>query len=126
MLSAMRWSLILLLLCACGATPEQMATGVAVVGVGSIAVIGRSPVDAVISAVSGKDCSVVRLDQGKSYCRPTEPPPEPPPYCSRSLGVVDCWSEPDKLPDHPPEVADGPRTLTPAQDANRTRGWPPL
>ena len=69
---------------------------------------------------------MVRLDQGKSYCRPVEPPPEPPPYCTRSLGVADCWRDPASLPDHPPEMADGPRTLTPAQEADRTRGWPSL
>ena len=41
----------------------------------------------------------MRLDQGKSYCRPIEPPPEPPPYCTRSLGVADCWRDPASLPD---------------------------
>lgn len=52
--------------------------------------------------------------------------PEPPPYCTRSLGVVDCWADPDTLPNRPPQVADGPAGLTPAQEANRTRGWPGL
>ncbi len=101
-------------------------TGVAALGVGSIAVIHRSPFDALYSIASGRDCSIVRLDEGKSYCRPIEPPPEPPSYCTRSLGVVDCWRDPAALPDRPREVGDGPRTLTPAQDADRTRGWPPL
>ena len=122
----MRWLPILLVLAACGATPEQVLTGVGALGVGSIAVMQRSPLDAAYSIVSGKDCSVVRLDQGKSYCRPVEPPPEPPPYCTRSLGVANCWRDPATLPDHPTELGDGPRTLTPLQESDRTRRWPNL
>jgi hypothetical protein len=114
---------LLLLLAACGPTPEQWATVGLGVGVGSIAVMQRTPLDAMYSIVSGRDCSIVHWDQGKSYCKPAEPPPEPPPYCSRSLGVVDCWRDPGALPDHPPEVADGPRSLTPAQEADRHKGW---
>ncbi len=92
--------------------------------VGSVAAIGRTPVDAAYSLVTGKDCSLVRLDQGKTYCRPTEPKPEAPPYCTRSLGVVDCWKDPAAMPNLGPNVADGPHTLTPAQETNRTRSWP--
>lgn len=114
----------LLLLSACGATPEQWLTGVAALGVGSVAVIGRTPVDAVYSAVAGRDCSAVRVEQGKSYCRPEEPPPAPPPFCTRSLGVVDCWQTPADLPGRPTPVADGPMALTAEQEAHRTRSWP--
>src|SRR5690242_13694503 len=120
----MRWLLPLLLLTACGGTPEQILTGVAALNIGSIVVIQRSPADALVSVVSGKDCSVVRLDQGKSYCRETEPPPETPPFCTRSLGVADCWRDPASLPDHPSQLGDGPHQLTPEQDANRRQGWP--
>jgi hypothetical protein len=109
----------LLLLAGC-----EAAEGVAAVTVGSVAGIGRTPIDAVYSLVTGKDCSAVRLDQGKTYCRPTEPQPDAPPYCTRSLGVVDCWKDPAAVPNLGPDVADGPRTLTPAQEANRTRTWP--
>ena len=109
-----------LVLSGCDAAYE----GVAAVTVGSIATIHRTPVDAVVSLVTGKDCSVVRLDQNKTYCRPTDPPPDVPPYCTRSLGVVDCWKDPSAMSDLPPEVADGPRALTPEQDSDRTRRWP--
>jgi hypothetical protein len=115
----------LLLLAGCDTTPALVATPIiAGVGVGSIPVLGRSPVDAVYSLATNRDCSVVRLDQGKTYCRAIKPAPPPPEFCSRSLGVVDCWADPDALPDHPRGVADGPIALTPAQEANRTRGWP--
>ncbi|MFL5286082.1 MAG: hypothetical protein ACJ8AW_35160 [Rhodopila sp.] len=108
----------------CGLTGEAAAT-IAVGSVaGSVAVLGRTPADAVVSLVSGKDCSAVRLEQGKTYCKPTEPPPPVPQFCTRSLGVVDCWSEPGALQDNPTQVADGPFTLSPAQEANHTARWP--
>jgi hypothetical protein len=122
----MRYLVILLALAGCGGTPEQILTGAAALGIGSIAIIGRSPFDAVYSTLADRDCSVVRLDQGKSYCRPTEPPPEPQPFCTRTLGMASCWRDPASLTDHPMEFGDGPRTLTPLQEADRTRGWPPL
>jgi hypothetical protein len=90
---------------------------------GSVATIQRTPLDAVYPLVTGKDCSLVRLDQGKTYCRPAEPP-QPPVFCTRSLGVVDCWQDPDGLPNRQAGVADGPATLTPEQEANRVRRWP--
>jgi len=117
---------LVLLLAGCGGTPEQVATGVVGLGVGSIAVMQRSPADALYSIASGKDCSVVRLDQGKSYCRPKEPEPAAQPYCTKSLGVADCWADPASLPGHPPQLGDGPQTLTPEQEQNRTRRWPDL
>ena len=120
----MRYLPILLLLAGCGLPAEQAATLGIGIGVGSIAIIQRSPMDALYSVVSGRDCSIVRWDAGKSYCRPREPPPEPPPYCTRSLGLADCWRDPASLPDRPRKLGDGPRTLTPLQDADRTKGWP--
>jgi hypothetical protein len=101
---------------------------VAIVGVGanvaSIAAIQRSPADAVYSWWTGRDCSVVRLDEGKTYCRPVEPEPEPPVFCTRSLGSVDCWRDPASMAGHPQGVADGPAGLTAEQERNRTRTWP--
>lgn len=118
----MRASLLLLLLAGC--TPVAAGVGGAA-ELASVPVLGRGLPDVAVSAATGKDCSVVRLDQGKSYCRPTDPPPPRPQFCTRSLGVVDCWANPEALNGPPPhQVADGPNTLTPAQEANRTRGWP--
>jgi hypothetical protein len=34
--------------------------------------------------------------------------------------------DPASLPDHPPDLGDIPHPLTPEQEANRTRRWPPL
>jgi hypothetical protein len=121
----MRWVLPLLLLVA----PGCAETSGAVMASGALAVpvFGRDLGDLVYSAVTGRDCSVVRLDEGKSYCKPTAPPPAPATFCTRSLGVVDCWANPDGLNGQPVQgVADGPRTLTPEQEANRTARWPHL
>jgi hypothetical protein len=122
----MRALLIMLLLAGCGATPEQALTGAAAISIGSITIIQRSPFDALYSILSGRDCSIVRLDQGKSYCRPLEPPPEALPFCTRTLGVAECWRYPASLPDHPRDLGDVPHPLTPEQNVNRTQGWPRL
>ena len=111
---------VLLSLAACD--PTGVAAGAAVMG-GSVAVIGRTPVDALVSVVSGRNCSAVRLDRGMGYCRPEEAPPAPPPFCTRSLGRVDCWAEPVG---GRRGVADGPAGLSEVQEAHRTRRWPAL
>jgi len=119
----MRWVLLMAMLAlgGCGADPVMLTSVAVGTTAGSVAVIQRTPIDAAYSLVTGKDCSVVRLDQGLSYCRPIESPPALPPYCTRSLGVTDCWIDPAG---QPPQQADGPVGLTPAQEANRTRRWP--
>lgn len=114
---------LLPILAACG---REASGAFAAANAASVVVFARSIPDLVISTVTGRDCSVVRLDQGKPYCRPQEPPPEQPTYCTHSLGVVDCWINPEALPGSPPQVADGPSVLTPAQEAYRTRRWPNL
>ena len=101
----------------------ETAATVGAVSVAGVPLIGRTLPDAVISTVAGKDCSLVRLNAGKSYCAPEEKPPEQPVVCTRSLGVVDCWRNPKDLGTAYTEVADGPRALTPAQEAHRTRNW---
>ena len=115
------------LLVGCGGPWTESTGALLAANVAAIPAIHRSIFDAVFSTITGRDCSIVRLDRNETYCRPVEPPPEPPPYCTRSLGNVDCWPDPATLPQpSPPGVADGPHTLTPAQEADRTRRWPAL
>lgn len=56
------------------------------------------------------------------FCAAVAPPPQP--YCTRTLGRVECWANPEALPGPPPEVADGARALTAAQRADCHRRWP--
>jgi hypothetical protein len=96
----------------------------AAAGAASIAIIGRTPIDAVYSLAAGRDCSIVYLDRGGPYCKRPLPPPTAAPFCTRTLGTADCFTEPAFLPDHPAPLADGPSRLTAAQEKDRTRGWP--
>ena len=111
-----------------GCTPSAsvVAGSLAAASVAAIPVFHRTGLDLLVSVMSGRDCSVVNLDRREPYCRPREQPPEPPIFCTRSLGVANCWSEPDRLPGHPREIADGPRALTPEQEKQRTHWWPEL
>jgi hypothetical protein len=117
--------LVLFLLPGCEAA-VPVTGGLAAANIGSVMVIGRTLPDAVVSAVSGQDCSAVRLDQGQGYCRQPEPPPIPQPYCTRSIGRVDCWRAPPLALPLPTGVADGPAVLSAEQEAHRIRRWPRL
>lgn len=88
----------------------------------TVAVFGRGLADIGISAVTGRDCSLVRLDRGQTYCVPNDPlPPEQ--YCTRSLGVVDCWANPALLPSYQAGLGDTPPP-NPAQERYRAARWP--
>ena len=100
------------------------ATGAfAGVNVASVAVIGRSVPDAVVSLIRNRDCSIVRLEQGRSYCVPPDPPLPPAAFCTSTLGTVDCWARPDLLPLRPTALADTPPP-TPEQVAHSAHRWP--
>ena len=114
---------LLALLALPGCDAASLATG-AVVSVASVTLVGRSVPDIVISGLSGRDCSVVRLDRGLSYCGPVDAAPPPPPYCTPSRGRVDCWvTRPASIPTQR-GVVDGPTSLNAEQEANRTARWP--
>ena len=115
--------LVTLPLAGCGVLDNLTATVGVALTAGSVAVIHRTPVDAVYSLATDQDCSVVRLDEGKTYCRREEPPPEPAAFCTRSLAGVDCWRDAGKLAGRYKGVADGP-TMTPEQQADRVPHWP--
>jgi len=114
------------LLTGCGPAAPVAEVGIGVVSGASIPIFHRSPLDMGVSVATGRDCSVVNLDKGERYCRPKDRAPETPEFCTRSLGIPDCWDDPSKLLNHPHEIADGPRTLTRDQEADRTKRWPGL
>ncbi len=113
----------LLLLGGCKGSWYEPLGVVAGFNAAAIPVIHRDLFDAVYSAVSGRDCSIVHLDDGKNYCTPPELPIAPPVYCTHSLADVDCWSSPAVLPLPPRGIGDQP-ALTPVQEVDRAAPWP--
>ena len=115
---------LVLLLGACAGPGDAILT---VANIAAVPVFGRTVPDMVVSGLTGRDCSLVRVDQGQIWCREAEAPPGPPVFCTRSLANVDCWvSEAQQPLPARRGVADGPRRLTAAQEHDRTRGWPGL
>ena len=112
------WFVILGSLSGCAA-----AEGLAVADVATVTIFGRDIVDLGTSGISGRDCSIVRLEQGKTYCAPKEQLPPALPYCTRSLADVQCWSDPDHLSPRGRSVADQP-ALTPEQEKQVAARWP--
>jgi hypothetical protein len=55
--------------------------------------------DHAISYLSNKDCSIVRKDQGLTYCKEDDPQliREAKVYCYNELGKVTCYKEPDHI-----------------------------
>ncbi len=117
----MRLTLLAVLLLLAGCGPEAAGAFVGA-NIGSIAVFQRSPPDILFSLITGKDCSIVRLDQGKTYCALPEQA-RAQPFCTRSLGTVDCWVDPERLPGAYRQVGDAPAPL-PAQEQWRRAPWP--
>jgi hypothetical protein len=115
----MRWVSLCLILAGCHPPATPFVAGAAATVV-SVATFGRSPVDLVYSLATGRDCSIVRLDRGERYCKPVAPQPAQPPFCTRTLGVAECFNDPETLSDNPAPLADGPATLSKAQEADRT------
>jgi len=120
----MRAMLLVVLIGLAGCAHWAEPTGaLAAADIASVVVFGRGIADIGISAISGRDCSIVRLDRGLTYCAIRDAPPDPGPFCTRSLGVVDCWINPEALPMPQQGVSDGPRP-TPAQERYRNARWP--
>lgn len=80
-----------LLVVSCSAMPPYaMVDGAVVV------TTEKTMADHAISLASGKDCSLVRLEQGTTYCEEDEVVPHPSLYCYRELAGVTCYDRPDQ------------------------------
>ncbi len=62
---------------------------------GTLMTTDKTVADHVISWASGKDCSTVRWELGRTYCKEDEPRPVANVYCYRTLGDVTCYDRPD-------------------------------
>jgi len=82
--------------------------------VASFVMLQRGLVDVAYSVVTGQDCSVLNIDTRGEYCR-TDPVTAPAPFCTRSLGDVDCWTVAEPygpqrpVPDAPAAAERSPR-----------------
>ncbi len=58
---------------------------------------GKTLPDHLVSFYTGKDCSTVRYEGGRTYCREDEPNPNPAEnlYCYNELASVTCYDRPD-------------------------------
>lgn len=107
------------LLTGCGVGPG-VGAGIAIgTNIISLATIHKTIPDALVSLVTGRDCSLVNVDRGKAYCRPPLPPPPPPEYCTRTLADVMCWSDPHVIPNQAPALVELPFPLAKAVDEAR-------
>jgi hypothetical protein len=76
-----------------------MAGGcVAAIGASTVAATDKTPVDHLVSLVTGKDCSVIRQNRGLTYCVEDEVTPLVRVHCYPTLGEVSCYDEPDPFP----------------------------
>ncbi|MCX5614933.1 hypothetical protein [Bombella saccharophila] len=75
--------------------------------------------DYLASKVTGRQCQAGYLEEGEDWCAPPERTPPPQPYCTQSWNGVDCWARPELTPNMAHEAYEGPRGLTPEQNANR-------
>lgn len=116
----MRSVLLLLLLGLSGCETTGFLAGAEA---GSVVVFGRGVTDIGVSAVTGRDCSIVRLDKGETYCAARNEAGRPQSYCTRTLGAVTCWEDPALMARPQPEVGDTP---PPTEDQVRYRAarWP--
>jgi hypothetical protein len=80
----------LMLLAGCAVfPPAAIVNGASLVG--SEKTVG----DHIMSYVSGKDCSTVRSNLGRTYCVEDEPNPIPRVFCYPTIGKVTCYDRPD-------------------------------
>jgi hypothetical protein len=82
----------------------------------SFVALERSLFDVVYSFISGNDCSVVNIERRGEYCR-TDAVEQPTPFCTRSLGDVDCWTVTN------PYGAQQPVADRPARVERQRRAW---
>lgn len=86
------------------AVPSMLAKPAASLYILDTAVVigtDKTLADHVTSYKLGKDCSTVRAEQGRTYCREDEPNPIVNQHCYQTLGDVVCYSvaDPNRNPD---------------------------
>ena len=70
-------------------------TGFGFVEGASVIATDKTMLDNAISLLSGKDCSTVRKEAGRTYCVEDEPNPTAAVHCYKTIGDVTCYDRPD-------------------------------
>lgn len=138
--------LILLALMLSGCASLLGAAAAPGAGIGTTVLSGKTPVDHLYSAISGKDCSIIRNRQGLTYCVEDERVPPVRVVCYRTLGDVSCYDQPNPFNDRqraivedagvtlvpfvapnpiPPQLLPGPLQQTEPADAVEYQEVPP-
>lgn len=73
----------------------KTAANLSIVSAAVVMATDKTLSDHLVSWNLGKDCSTVRVEQGRTYCREDEPNPTPTVFCYPTLGDVMCYAEPD-------------------------------
>jgi len=115
-------TILLLALAGCQTLVPPLVT-IGALDLADVAAFHRTGVDLYLSLKRGRDCSVVHLVDGKRYCTPPEAKPDGQQFCTRTLGLAECFADPATLADHPSALGDAP-ALTEAQEQDRTARWP--
>lgn len=66
-----------------------------IISAGVVMATDKTLSDHLVSFRTGKNCSTVRVEQGRTYCREDEPNPMPNVHCYQTLGDVMCYAAPD-------------------------------
>lgn len=89
------------------AGPEATAVGAAV-SVVSLNVTKKTVTDHIASAVTGRDCSIITLNETGEYCPEQVVVDRSNLYCYRTLGGVDCHTLPDPYKNSQTSLASPP------------------
>lgn len=60
----------------------------------SVIATDKTLIDHYVSYATGKNCSIIRREQGRTYCEEDELGESEEVYCYRTLGNVNCYAEP--------------------------------
>lgn len=68
------------------------------IGAGTVVASCKTPIDHVVSLVSGKDCSIARQQRGLTYCVEDEAPQPARVHCYATIGDPTCFAAPNPFP----------------------------
>jgi hypothetical protein len=72
---------------------------------------GKTLSDHVVSYASGKDCSTVRSNSGRTYCEESEANPRAKVWCYRTIGKPVCYDKPDPYQGNQRKIGDNDHNL---------------